>query len=375
MKNMYESPGYIPNILIVDDVLANLRLLDHILREKGYKVRPVTNGTLALQVAEKEKPDLVLLDIMMPDIDGFEVCRRFKENPKLSDVPIIFISALNDTKDIVKALTSGGADYITKPFKAEEVRVRVATHLNIYLQQKELQKLNAQKDKFFSIIAHDLRGPFSSFLGVTQLLDEMLPELSREEIRDFAASMRTSATNLYSLLENLLQWAKNQQGLTPFSPMKELLLSLVNESILTLLEPAKNKEIEIVNNIDGDIEVFADKNMLQTVIRNLVSNAIKFTPKGGNITLSAKANSASDVEISVKDSGIGMNETMVNNLFQLDAKTNRPGTEGEMSTGIGLLLCKDFVETHGGEIRVESEEGKGSVFHFNIPLNSGEESI
>ena len=375
MKNMYESPGYIPNILIVDDVLANLRLLDHILREKGYKVRPVTNGTLALQVAEKEKPDLVLLDIMMPDIDGFEVCRRFKENPKLSDVPIIFISALNDTKDIVKALTSGGADYITKPFKAEEVRVRVATHLNIYLQQKELQKLNAQKDKFFSIIAHDLRGPFSSFLGVTQLLDEMLPELSREEIRDFAASMRTSATNLYSLLENLLQWAKNQQGLTPFSPMKELLLSLVNESILTLLEPAKNKEIEIVNNIDGDIEVFADKNMLQTVIRNLVSNAIKFTPKGGNITLSAKANSASDVEISVKDSGIGMNETMVNNLFQLDAKTNRPGTEGEMSTGIGLLLCKDFVETHGGAIRVESEEGKGSVFHFNIPLNSGEESI
>lgn len=375
MKDMYESPGYIPNILIVDDVLANLRLLDHILREKGYKVRPVTNGTLALQVAEKEKPDLVLLDIMMPDIDGFEVCRRFKENPKLSDVPIIFISALNDTKDIVKALTSGGADYITKPFKAEEVRVRVATHLNIYFQQKELQKLNAQKDKFFSIIAHDLRGPFSSFLGVTQLLDEMLPELSREEIRDFAASMRTSATNLYSLLENLLQWAKNQQGLTPFTPMKELMLSLVNESILTLLEPAKNKGIEIVNNIDGDIEVFADKNMLQTVIRNLVSNAIKFTPKGGNITLSAKANSASDVEISVKDSGIGMNETMVNNLFQLDAKTNRPGTEGEMSTGIGLLLCKDFVETHGGEIRVESEEGKGSVFHFNIPLNSEEESI
>lgn len=375
MKNMYESPGYIPNILIVDDVLANLRLLDHILREKGYKVRPVTNGTLALQVAEKEKPDLVLLDIMMPDIDGFEVCRRFKENPKLSDVPIIFISALNDTKDIVKALTSGGADYITKPFKAEEVRVRVATHLNIYFQQKELQKLNAQKDKFFSIIAHDLRGPFSSFLGVTQLLDEMLPELSREEIRDFAASMRTSATNLYSLLENLLQWAKNQQGLTPFTPMKELLLSLVNESILTLLEPAKNKGIEIVINIDSNIEVFADKNMLQTVIRNLVSNAIKFTPKGGNITLSAKANSASDVEISVKDSGIGMDEAMVNNLFQLDAKTNRPGTEGEMSTGIGLLLCKDFVETHGGAIRVESEEGKGSVFQFNIPLNSEEESI
>ena len=374
MKNKYEQPRYIPNILIVDDVLANLKLLDHILKEKGYKVRPVPNGTLALQVAEKEKPDLVLLDIMMPDIDGFEVCRRFKENPKLSDVPIIFISALNDTKDIVKALSSGGADYITKPFKAEEVRVRVATHLNIYFQQKELQKLNAQKDKFFSIIAHDLRGPFSSFLGITQLLDEMLPELSREEIRDFAVNMRSSATNLYSLLENLLQWAKIQQGLIPFIPKRELLLSLVNESILTLYEPAKIKEIEIVNNIEGNIEVIADKNMLQTVIRNLVSNAIKFTPKGGIITLSAKENSASEVEISIKDSGIGMNEAMVNNLFQLDAKSNRPGTEGEMSTGIGLLLCKDFVEMQGGEIWVKSEEGKGSVFYFNIPLNSEEES-
>lgn len=374
MNNKIEQPGYIPNILIVDDVLANLRLLDHILREKGYKVRPVPNGTLALQVAEKEKPDLVLLDIMMPDIDGFEVCRRFKENPKLSDIPIIFISALNDTKDIVKALTSGGADYITKPFKAEEVRVRVATHLNIYFQQKELQKVNAQKDKFFSIIAHDLRGPFSSFLGVTQLLDEMLPELSRDEIRDFAVNMRSSATNLYSLLENLLQWAKNQQGLIPFTPIKEVLLTLINESILTFHEPAKNKGIEIVNNIDGKIEVFADKNMIQTVIRNLVSNAIKFTPKGGNITLSANANSENGVEVSVKDSGIGMDEVMVNNIFRLDAKTNRPGTEGEMSTGIGLLLCKDFVETHGGEIRVESEVGKGSVFRFNIPLNSDEKS-
>ena len=369
MRNNNESQQNLPNILIVDDVPANLRLLDHILKDKGYKVRPVPNGTLALQVAEKEKPDLILLDVMMPDIDGFEVCRRLKANPKLNDVPIIFISALNDTNDIVKALSTGGADFITKPFKAEEVRVRVETHLNLYNQKKELQRINAEKDRFFSIIAHDLRGPFSSFLGVTQLLDEKLSELTKEDIQDFAASMRISATNLFSLLENLLQWAKINQGLIPFEPSNMLLFKIAEESIVNVQEPAKNKGIEIVNNIGDGVEVYADKNMLQTVIRNLVSNAIKFTPKGGKISINAKACEDKTAEISVKDSGIGMNRSMVDNLFRLDVRTNRPGTEGEASTGLGLILCKDFIEKQGGKIWVESEEGKGSVFYFTIPGN------
>jgi len=364
---MRNDSEYIPNILIVDDVPANLRLLDHILRDKGYKVRPVPNGTLALQVAEKEKPDLILLDVMMPDIDGFEVCCRLKANPKLNDVPIIFISALNDTNDIVKALTAGGADFITKPFKAEEVRVRVETHLNLYNQKKELQRINAEKDRFFSIIAHDLRGPFSSFLGVTQLLDEKLSELTKEDIQDFAASMRISATNLFSLLENLLQWAKIKQGLIPFEPKNMLLFKIAEESIVNVHEPAKNKGIEIINSIEDGVEVYADKNMLQTVIRNLVSNAIKFTPKGGKISLNAKVSEDKSVEVSVKDSGIGMNPVMMDNLFRLDVRTNRPGTEGEASTGLGLILCKDFIEKQGGKIWVESEEGKGSVFYFTVP--------
>src|ERR1035437_6045005 len=162
----------IPNILIVDDVSTNLKILGAILKNSGYKVRPVPHGILALQATEREKPDLILLDIMMPDMDGYEVCRRLKENPKFCDVPIIFISALSEPDDIVRALNTGGVDYITKPFRAEEVKARVATHLKLYKQSKELKELNATKDKFFSIIAHDLRGPLSGLIGLAELVTD-----------------------------------------------------------------------------------------------------------------------------------------------------------------------------------------------------------
>jgi two-component system sensor histidine kinase/response regulator len=364
----------IPDILIVDDVHANLKILTAILESEGYRVRPVTNGPLALAVAEKEKPSLILLDIMMPAMDGFEVCRLLKANPKLSDVPVIFISALNETKDIVKALTSGGVDYITKPFQAEEVRARVATHLQLYRQKielkkqsEELHKLNNEKDKFFSIIAHDLRAPFNGFLGLTQILANELPSLTMKELNMIAVSMQKSATNYYSLLENLLEWAKIQRGMIPFDPQLSELLPIVEDGLAAVLESAKNKEIELTWLIPDKLEIFADYHIVQTVIRNLVSNAVKFTPKRGKITLSAKANDDNSIEIAIKDTGIGMNSELIESLFRLDKNTSRNGTEGEVSTGLGLILCKDFIELHNGTISVESEEGKGSSFLFTIP--------
>ncbi|MDP3451839.1 MAG: hybrid sensor histidine kinase/response regulator [Bacteroidales bacterium] len=359
---------YIPNILIVDDIPANLVLLGHILRNIGYKVRPVPNGELALKVAEREKPDLIFLDIMMPDMDGFEVCRLIKENSKLSDIPVIFISALNETEDIVKALTCGGADFITKPFKAEEVKARAAIHLKLYMQNKELLKANAEKDKFFSIIAHDLRSPFSCFLGMTQTLEEILPDLSTEEILSFAKSMRSSATNLFRLLENLLEWSRIQQGLIPFEPEVRALLPIAKESLSIIYESAQKKGIEIVLDIPQELNVITDKNMILTVFRNLISNAVKFTPKGGKVTVSAIESDTGYAEISVADTGIGMPPTIKNNIFRPDVKTNREGTDGEASTGLGLLLCREFIERNQGTISVESEDGVGSVFTFTVPL-------
>jgi len=256
---------------------------------------------------------------------------------------------------------------IGRVWSFRDISERKRAEDEILLKNEELQKLNAEKDKFFSIIAHDLRTPFNGFLGLTEILTEDLHRLTMVQVQNFAKSMKDSATNLYGLLENLLEWSQVQQGAFPFSPKSIPLRPMVIECLAILLEPAKNKGIEISYDISDNMEVFADSNMLQTVIRNLVSNAVKFTHKGGTVNISAKATSDS-VELCIQDSGMGMSPVMVDNLFRIDVHTNRKGTEGEPSTGLGLLLCKEFIEKNGGKIWVESEEGVGSTFFFNVPF-------
>jgi len=251
-----------------------------------------------------------------------------------------------------------------------DVTQRVQAEEEIKLKNDKLRQINAEKDRFFSIIAHDLRSPFNGFLGLTQLMAEELENLTSEEIKDFTLSMRNSAADMFRLLENLLEWARMQQGLITFNREIAQLAPIVDESIAIILEPAKIKGIEIILDISADITVFADRNILQTVIRNIVSNAVKFTPKGGRIRVSAKVTDYNNVEISIKDTGIGMSNKMIDDLFRLDVQTNRKGTEGEPSSGLGLLLCKDFIEKHGGRIWVESEEGKGSTFRFTLPVQN-----
>ena len=236
----------------------------------------------------------------------------------------------------------------------------------IRMKNEELLKINSEKDKFFSIIAHDLRSPFNGFLGLTQLMVDDLSSLTQDEIQEIASALRKSATNLFNLLENLLEWTLLEQGLIPFRGEEFQLISIVNESIKILNEAARKKEIKIACAISGDIVVFADRNMLQTIIRNLVSNALKFTAIGGKILISTKPIEGNKVEISVQDSGVGMKKEILDNLFKPDVNTSRPGTNGEPSTGLGLMLCKEFVEKHGGKIRVESEENRGSAFYFTI---------
>ncbi len=369
MQNENFSGQYIPNILIVDDIPANLKVLGGILKEEGYKIRPVLNGKLALQVAEKEKPDLILLDIMMPDMDGYEVCRQLKINPELKDIPVIFISALNDTKDIVNAFALGGVDYISKPFQAEEVSARIATHLKICRQSQELKELNATKDKFFSIIAHDLRNPIGNMLMISEMISEK-GKLDDDTFFSLIEMQKELSKDTFQLLENLLNWARANTNKIEYNPDFLSVSRIINECIESLKIQLINKNISTIVDYTIKDKAFADDNMFRVIVRNLLSNAIKFTPSGGTINISTNPGQNNSVIIAVKDNGIGMTKEIIANLFRIDVNVSRPGTDGEASNGLGLLLCYEFVKKNGGKIWAESEVvsgEKGSTFRFTVP--------
>ncbi|OFY41550.1 MAG: hypothetical protein A2X18_06925 [Bacteroidetes bacterium GWF2_40_14] len=236
--------------------------------------------------------------------------------------------------------------------------------------EERLRVLNASKDKFFSIIAHDLRSPLNSFLGLTQIMAEELPDLTMSQVQEIAAQMSKSARNLNRLIENLLQWAQIQKGAISFNPENIDFRPLIDECIDMIQESARIKGIEITVNTPDKPKVVADSNIMKTVIRNLVSNAVKFCSDGGKINLSVTPDKYNNIIFSVMDSGIGMSKSMLDSLFMIDVQNNRKGTKDEPSTGLGLLLCKEFVEMHGGRIWAESKEGEGSTFYFTIPANT-----
>ncbi len=236
-------------------------------------------------------------------------------------------------------------------------------------QKEQLEQLNAEKDKFYSIISHDLRNPFQTILGYTQLMVDDWQVLEKDELQKMVLTLRTSAINMHRLLENLLEWSHLHQGVTSFSIESFLLMPKINECIELFHDSLTKKNIELINNIPLEMQLTADIHMFETVFRNLVSNAIKFTPRGGRITLSAQATPDHLAEISISDTGIGMDEKLISNLFRLDIKTNRKGTEREPSTGLGLIICKEFIEKHGGKLCIDSKEGVGSRFYFTFPLS------
>ncbi len=231
----------------------------------------------------------------------------------------------------------------------------------------KLEKLNSEKDKFFSIIAHDLRSPFQGFIGLTEVMVEDINVLSKSELSDMSNELNRSANSLYKLLQNLLEWSQMQKGTISFAPKEWNLNEAVKHSYENMIQRAVQKGITLENKICSSIKVFADEKMLNTVVRNLLSNAVKFTKIEGKVSISAKEIDHNMIEVSVTDTGVGMSADDVKKLFKLDEKVRKPGTDGEPSTGLGLLLCKEFVEKHGGKIWVESNENIGSTFYFTVP--------
>lgn len=372
--NRPEKPKTKDVILVVDDQPNNLKVIASVLG-RDYAVSIANSGTNALRILENSTPDLILLDIMMPDMDGFEVCRKIRENDRIRHIPIIFLTAKADVEDVVKGFNAGAVDYITKPFNATEVDARVRNHLNLQHALKEvksanqkLNEINATKDKFFSVIGHDLRSPFASIIALSGLLGELVKEKDYDGIEEYSALIEQSSKRAMDLLTNLLEWARSQTGRIEFKPEKTKLVHLIEETARMFDQIAKQKNISIKRMLPEDHEIFADKHMVSTVMRNLISNALKFTRPGGEVSISARSEK-DEIVITVSDNGVGIDSQRIENLFHIEYSASTYGTANEKGTGLGLTLCKEFIEKHGGRIWVESEEGKGSVFSFSIPCS------
>lgn len=232
--------------------------------------------------------------------------------------------------------------------------------------ETELKKINASKDKFFSIIAHDLRAPFTSLLGLTDFLTFDIDNLSKEEVKVFAQKINTSSKGIYELVENLLEWARVQTESLEYNPHSFDFSEVCENIINTMVGVSVKKKIEIVNNVQKNTNVFADKNTINSVLQNLVANALKFTNSGGQISITSTLN-GNFYLISVEDNGLGMTEDVVEKLFKIDEHHTTMGTAKEKGTGLGLILCKELVEMNGGKIWIESEINKGSTFYFTVP--------
>lgn len=262
---------------------------------------------------------------------------------------------------------SDGTSPIATIAQGQDITLRKISEAMLTLKNEELEETNAEKDKFFSILAHDLRNPFNALLGFSQILDEERNELSDEELATTIRYLRKATVTIYQLLDNLLEWSRIQRGAVTVHQEPLNLKSLVDGTVEVVAESAMTKNIELSVNIHGNIMVMADFYMLSTILRNLTYNAVKFTNPGGSVTILGHPANERFIEIEVADTGIGIPREMIDNLFLFNSKTNRQGTSGEPSSGLGLIICKEFAEKQGGAIRVVSEENKGSRFIVSVP--------
>lgn len=362
-------------ILIVDDVMSNVLLLKVLLTNEKFQIATASNGRQALEQVDKEKPDLVLLDVMMPDMSGFEVSQQLKANPATSEIPIIFLTALNSTADIVKGFQVGGNDFISKPFNKEELIIRVTHQISliaakriIIAQTEELRKTIMGRDKLYSVIAHDLRSPMGSIKMVLNMLILNLPsENIGDEMFELLTMANQTTEDVFSLLDNLLKWTKSQIGKLKVV-YQDVDMIEVTEGVIEIFSMVAGlKNIKINLDSPERLGVYADIDMIKTVIRNLVSNAIKFSNEGTEILVTVKEEDDMAI-VSVKDSGCGIDEENQKKLLHTDTHFSTFGTNNEEGSGLGLLLCQDFVNKNGGKLWFTSVKGEGSTFSFSIPL-------
>jgi len=248
----------------------------------------------------------------------------------------------------------------------DEIRIRTEMQAKLTVSEKRLRELNSTKDKFFSIIAHDLMSPFNSILGLCEILSQNINDKDYQNIDEYGQAIISSSRKAFALLVNLLEWSRLQTGRISFNPVPISFKTIINDNIELFKNSALQKEVLIETDIKPDLNIYADYNMINTVVRNLLSNAIKYTSKAGNIRISVLQNTE-ETEFSIKDSGVGIREDDIDKIFRLDVQFTTPGTANESGSGLGLMLCREFIEKHNGKIWVESKLNKGTTFKFVIP--------
>jgi two-component system sensor histidine kinase/response regulator len=354
-----------PHILIVDDQPINVSSLKAIFEGGSYRVSSCARGACAMDAVKKDRPDLILLDILMPEMDGYEVCRLLKSAPETARIPVIFITALREIDSVVKCFELGGADYIIKPFNQREVLARVNTHLKLNAAGERLKKLNEWKDNLLSIISHDMRGPFGNFCIYIELLKENIAD-PVEFVRENYADLSFSINNMKYMMENILEWALTQRDGFELKPEDISLSALCAECFAVFRSHASVKGVTLRSLVPDDAVFRGDRQILLTALRNLVQNALKYTSKGGTVEVSA-AETAGGFEISVSDDGVGMAPEKIEKLFANFKNSSSAGTGGERGAGVGLAICSDLMAKCGGKITVKSEQGRGSVFTIVAP--------
>ncbi|MCH5301568.1 MAG: hybrid sensor histidine kinase/response regulator [Prevotella sp.] len=361
-------------ILIVDDVVSNVLLLKILLTNEKFNVCTANCGNMCIEQAQKEKPDLILLDVMMPDISGFDAAVILKKDPNTKDIPIIFLTALNNPSDLIKGFQVGANDFLTKPFNKEELLMRVTHQISLvaakrFIEQKnrELMATINSRDKMYSVIAHDLRSPMASIRMVLNLVvSSVSADVVGPELFELLDKANKEVEDVHDLLDNLLKWTKSQTGRLNVV-LQDLDLNDIIPGVVDIFEMiALTKHITLsFQKSELPLVVRADNDMLKTVIRNFMSNAIKFSPE--NSTIEIFMTSEGDfAKISVRDHGVGIAADRIDTIFHKGETTW--GTGGEEGSGLGLQLCADFARKNGGDVMVESVEGQGSTFSIFVPL-------
>lgn len=386
-------------IICVDDESIVLNALsDQIMNEfrNELTVETAESGLEALEVLDELLEDkydipIVIADFIMPGMTGDELLTQiYQRSP---DTKSIMLTGQASLEGVGNAINNAHLyRFLSKPWNRDDLLLTIREalssykmaqtivaqntelkELNVGLEEKvaqrtkELEELNATKDKFFSIIAHDLKNPFNTLMGFSELLIEHFESFPPEKIRDYIKILFDTSKNSYALLENLLEWSRSQTGRIKNEPQNIELHFIVHDTIALLTNQAEKKNIQLLNGLLAEDTVFADENMIRTVIRNLMSNAIKYTNEGGNIAITSTIKDNQRI-IKIRDSGIGISPENIEKLFRIDTNYTTHGTADESGTGLGLILCKEFVEKNNGTIWVESELGKGSVFSFSLPI-------